>query len=70
MNREMEEPTLSSAAATSQHVAATGSIEEAREALKYGPRGALVIASISIAMLILGWLAFYFLLFMPRGDIS
>lgn len=40
------------------------------EALRHGPIGALVVASIAAALLFVGWLAFYFLLFMPRGPIG
>jgi len=40
------------------------------QALKYGPRGALVIAGIGVALLFIGWLAFYFLLFLPRGSVG
>jgi hypothetical protein len=39
-------------------------------ALKAGPRGALVLASISVGLLFVGWLTFYFLLFMPRGSVD
>jgi hypothetical protein len=42
----------------------------ATEALKRGPVGALVVASIAVALLFIGWLAFYFLLFLPRGPIG
>ena len=35
-----------------------------------GGRGALVVAAIAVALLFIGWLAFYFLLFMPRGPIG
>jgi hypothetical protein len=41
-----------------------------RLALRDGPRGALIIGSISVALLLAGWLAFYFLLFLPRGGVS
>jgi hypothetical protein len=43
---------------------------DAAEALKHGPRGALLVAGISVALLFIGWLAFYFLLFMPRGSVG
>jgi hypothetical protein len=39
-------------------------------AFKSGARGALVVAGISVALLFIGWLAFYFLLFIPRGPIG
>jgi hypothetical protein len=34
------------------------------------PRGAFLVAGIATALLLVGWLAFYFLLFMPRGSIG
>jgi hypothetical protein len=43
---------------------------EATRALGDGPTGALIIASIAVGLLLIGWLAFYFLLFMPRGSIG
>ena len=42
----------------------------AAQALKNGPVGALVVASIAVGLLFAGWLAFYFLLFLPRGAIG
>jgi hypothetical protein len=52
------------------HSPPTGaSIDAARavQALKNGPIGAFVVASIAVGLLFISWLAFYFLLFMPRG---
>jgi hypothetical protein len=46
------------------------SVNEAAEALKDGPAGAFVVASVAVAVLFVGWLLFYFLLFMPRGAIG
>jgi hypothetical protein len=60
----------SSAAHLAEHVAAPTRSDQAAEALKNGPIGALVIASIAVGILFIGWLAFYFLLFMPRGPIG
>jgi hypothetical protein len=40
------------------------------QALKHGPVGALVVASIAAGLLFIGWLAFYFLLFLPRGAVG
>jgi hypothetical protein len=37
---------------------------------RLGLRGAMVIAAIAVALLFLGWLAFYFLLFMQRGSVG
>lgn len=58
------------AAHLAEHVASPIGADEAAEALKNGPRGALLIASIAIALLLLGWLVFYFFLFIPRGPIG
>ena len=59
-----------SAADRPEHVAAPIGPDAAAEALKNGPIGALVVASIAVGLLFVGWLAFYFLLFMPRGSIG
>lgn len=37
---------------------------------EYSPRGAFLVAGISASLLLIGWLAFYFLLFLPRGSIG
>jgi hypothetical protein len=59
-----------SAAALPEHVAAPMSADAAAEALKDGPKGALLVAGIAVALLLAGWLAFYFLLFLPRGPVG
>ena len=60
----------SSAAALPEHVAAPMSSDAAAAALRHGPRGALIVAGIATALLLIVWLAFYFLLFLPRGAIG
>ncbi len=45
----------------------SAAIRDTAEALRKGPFGALAVASIAVGILFIGWLAFYFLLFMPRG---
>jgi hypothetical protein len=59
-----------SAAHSPDHVAAPIGADEAARALGKGPIGALVVAVIAVGLLFIGWLAFYFLLFMPRGPIG
>jgi hypothetical protein len=59
-----------SAADSPEHVARPIHRDAAVLALRYGPRGALAIASIAVGLLFLGWLAFYFLLFLPRGPVG
>jgi hypothetical protein len=59
-----------SAASSAEHVSPPMGSDAVAEALRYGPRGALLVAGISTALLFLGWLAFYFLLFIPRGSVG
>jgi hypothetical protein len=44
--------------------------QAARKALSSGPMGAYLVAGIAVGLLFIGWLAFYFLLFLPRGSIG
>jgi hypothetical protein len=44
--------------------------EDTAQALRDGPIGAYLVASIAVGLLFLGWLAFYFLVFLPRGAIG
>jgi hypothetical protein len=59
-----------SAAGSTVHVAEPLGADAAAEFLQHGPRGAFVVSGIAVALLFIGWLAFYFLLFMPRGSIG
>ena len=59
-----------SAADRPEHVTAPIGADEAAQALRNGPIGALVVAAIAVALLFIGWMAFYFLLFLPRGPIG
>jgi hypothetical protein len=34
------------------------------------PKGALAVAAISVALLMIGWLGLYFLVFLPRGSVG
>jgi hypothetical protein len=52
------------------HAGAPVSAEDAAQALRDGPIGAYLVASIAVGLLFLGWLAFYFLVFLPRGAIG
>ena len=65
----LDEP-YHSAAHLPEHVAAPIGADEAARALRQGPIGALIVASIAVGLLFLGWLGFYFLLFLPRGSIG
>jgi hypothetical protein len=51
-------------------VAAPIAQDEAVQALRNGQIGALVVAAVAVALLFIGWIAFYFFLFVPRGPIG
>jgi hypothetical protein len=55
---------------SSEHVAEPSDVSTATSLMREGPRGALVLASISVALLFIGWLLFYVLLFLPRGSVG
>jgi hypothetical protein len=59
-----------SAAAKMEHVAAPIDAETAAALLRHGPRGAFMLAGISVGLLFIGWLLFYLVLFMPRGPVG
>jgi hypothetical protein len=43
---------------------------EVQQALAHGARGAILVAGIAVALLFIGWLLFYFVLFMRRGYVG
>jgi hypothetical protein len=59
-----------SAVADQEHVAAPIGAAAAAEALKRGPIGALILSTIAVGLLFIGWILFYFLLFMGRGPVG
>jgi hypothetical protein len=59
-----------SAAASREHVAAPIDADDAAAALKRGPIGALILSAVSVGLLFIGWILFFFLLFMRRGAIG
>ncbi len=40
------------------------------EIVRSGPRGAVVVAGIATAIVIVLWFAFYFMVFLPRGPVQ
>ena len=53
-----------------EHVAARIDAAAAAALLKQGPRGALAVAGLAAGLLFIGWVLFYFLLFIPRGPVG
>jgi hypothetical protein len=52
------------------HMAAPIGADDAAAALKRGPIGALILSIIAVGLLLLGWILFYFLLFLGRGPVG
>lgn len=45
-------------------------LERLEGALEGGPRGALVVSGIAVALLLIGWLGLYFIVFLSRGPVG
>ena len=45
-------------------------IERLEAALEGAPRGAVAVSMIAVALLMIGWLGMYFLVFLPRGTVG
>jgi hypothetical protein len=59
-----------SAAALLGNVGEDGSSEEVQKIVAAGPWGALTVAAIAVLGLLAVWLAFFVLVFLPRGPIG
>jgi hypothetical protein len=59
-----------SAAFSPENVAYHGNEDEVRAIAAEGPRGAALVAGISVAILLAIWIAFFFFIFVPRGDVG
>ena len=59
-----------SAAFCRENVAFHGSDDEVQAIAANGPRGAVWVAGIAVAVLLAIWIAFYFFIFVPRGDVG
>ena len=59
-----------SAAFNRENVAFHGSENEVLAIAAKGPRGAARVAALSVAALLAIWIAFYFFIFVPRGDVG
>lgn len=70
MSTDANDRSFLSAAGSPEHVTAPISAERFAEILQESPRGALLLAGVSVGLLLVGWLLFYFVLFIPRGSIG
>ena len=52
------------------HIDAPSKLDQAAQALRNGPIGAYVVSGITVGLLFIAWLVFYFFVFMPRGAIG
>jgi hypothetical protein len=59
-----------SAAFHRENVAFVGAEHEIERIAAAGPRGALVLAGLAVAILLAIWLVFFALIYLPRGPIA
>jgi len=59
-----------SAAAPDERAVTPAEARAVTEAFKHGPIGALLLSSVSVGLLFIGWILFFFLLFLRRGPIG
>lgn len=59
-----------SAAFHRENVAFVGTEDEVKRIAAAGPRGALMLAAVAVACLLAIWLAFFVLVYLPRGPIG
>ena len=45
-------------------------LERLEAATETSPRGALALSGVAVALMLIGWLGLYFLVFLPRGTIG
>ncbi|HEU5483058.1 MAG TPA: cytochrome c oxidase subunit 2A [Sphingomicrobium sp.] len=45
-------------------------LERLEAAMDDSPRGAVAVSAIAAALLLIGWLGLYFLVFLPRGTVG
>ena len=45
-------------------------IERLERAMDESPKGAVAVSLIAVALLLVGWLGMYFLVFLPRGPVG
>jgi hypothetical protein len=59
-----------SAAFRPENVAFVGNEEELQRIAAVGPRGALALAGLAVAVVVAIWVVFFLLVFLPRGAIG
>lgn len=59
-----------SAAFSRENVAYHGNEDEVLAIAAEGPRGAALVAGISVVVLLAIWIAFFFFIFVPRGNVG
>ena len=52
------------------HASDAEELDQLETALEGGPKGAVAVSLIAVALLMIGWLGMYFLVFLPRGTVG
>jgi hypothetical protein len=45
-------------------------LERLESAMEVAPKGAILVSGIAVGLLLICWLAIYFLIFLPRGTVG
>ena len=53
-----------------ENVAVLGDEDDLQKIVAEGPRGAIALAGLTVAMLVAIWLAFFVFVFLPRGPVA
>jgi hypothetical protein len=59
-----------SAAHRPENVALHGDDDDVRKIVAMGPRGAIALAGLAVAVMLALWLAFFVFVFLPRGAVG
>ena len=69
-NRDRPAEVYVSAAFRPENVADNGIEDELQRIVAAGPRGAIALAGLTVAILLVLWLAFFVFVFLPRGGVG
>ena len=68
--RDDEAESYVSSALLRENVAIEGNADEIRAIAEAGARGAMAVAGLSVATIIVIWFAFFLFIYLPRGSIG
>ena len=70
VEKSREQQVTVSSAFLFENVASHGAQADVDRIAAAGPRGAIALASLSVAVMLAIWLAFYLFIYLPRGSVG